>query len=82
MSRRKMKMHANDDGMKVAIIDARDLEAGDRIMNTRTNQFTKTVKSVEKREGNRLHVVWVDGQEADYAIKKGDTWIIDASGAS
>jgi len=81
MSRRKITKYVNDSGLKVAMIAARDLQVGDRIMNTDTNKFVPAVKSVEVK-GNQQHVVFVDGRKATYTLKKDGTWIIDASEAS
>ncbi len=81
MSRRNIRKYVNDQGMKVALIAARDLQVGDRIMNTTTNKFTSPVKSVELKDGKQ-HVVMKDGQEAAYTLKRDSTWIIDASDAS
>lgn len=80
MSRRKMTKYVKE-GMKIAMIESRDLEVGDRIMNTETKQFIPPVKSVSV-QGDQQHIVFTDGREVTYTLKKGGRWLIDASEAS
>jgi len=78
---RKIQKYANKEGVKVALIAARDLAAGDRIMNTSVGKLLPPIKAVELRDGKQS-ITFSDGITTEVALKKDSMCIIDASDAS